>query len=813
MREFGVLAERKTMGKLTKTACVIGLASWGMAAFGQPGTNEIWYSTEIGFTSGGGPAAFPVSDGDLLSDQDCLVAKHRHLTARLGIMPPAPDLGLDGVTQPPCASESEFGSEQAACSQIWFSLEQSVFSETLGWIRHGDLVSDAGHIVAREEDLLREFRPQGTSIVGFGLDAIHSTNFSTPSDRPVFLFSTETNFFSQALGRNVNHGDLLDSRGSIYRTNAELMRNFRPTQLRDFGLDGVYLVSEEEIWFTIEVGFIDGVLGSISDGDLLSDRGVVIRRNLDIVQACGPIEDLHNFGLDGVHVGKIVPVDGACCLPDGTCLDGQTQDTCEAQCGDFAGAGTSCEEIGGCPELPTGACCLPTDECVETHGACLCESEGGVYEGDGTVCELTLCGACEIDRFQELMIIHTDVVDDAVRTTCRGPSPADCGPWTFGALAAAVAGTDDRRAVSEFVLDLFRHFDEDQNINGFRVARRPLVDDLLIQPWITASGGELLDFSIAPFRLQAIVNRPDLRNGDPALEAIKAGEGRFVFGGLPGGNFTDFFTIIFEFKLPGDTFEDVKRWQMQWHALNTEFNDFGPGYRAALQAITDQFATIGADPTSPNGSALGQFRSNEFFRPTPAWELREWRLLCPGDSECPEGGEGQCTDTGVLLTETTVEQTPDLTLNNTQRLADYMLEFADDIRSGLYRVPCEYQGSGQFPVSFRAGSSLVTVAFNPPGGSGVPQDVRDIFAINTCSGCHQVEFPATPFQHVNERQAGQPASLSAFLNSPGPDNDDLDRRETDLCDNVLTVPVILRGASLDAEPVPPRPPHMKGRPH
>ncbi|MFQ5430565.1 MAG: hypothetical protein ACE5E1_09680 [Phycisphaerae bacterium] len=123
---------------------------------------------------------------------------------------------------------------------------------------------------------------------------------------------------------------------------------------------------------------------------------------------------------------------GACCLPDGSCLD-TTQTDCQTQGGVFRGNGTDCisnpclgaccqpdgtcqESVdgancpnplvnffldltcaqvpGGCP-LPTGSCCMPTggvpclDGLIETD----CATLGGTWLGPATICVVDACKA------------------------------------------------------------------------------------------------------------------------------------------------------------------------------------------------------------------------------------------------------------------------------------------------------------------------------------------------------------------------------------------------------------------------------------
>jgi hypothetical protein len=373
---------------------------------------------------------------------------------------------------------------------------------------------------------------------------------------------------------------------------------------------------------------------------------------------------------------------------------------------------------------------------------------------------------------------------------------------------AAVAGTDDHQTVSDFVLDWLNLWMSDQTINGFDVEARTAMLDDIITPWIEASGGpeNPLDFSRAPFRLLAILNRPDLTNNDEEMDLIKAGEGRVVFAALPNYEFTRGFTLIFEFKLVGDTCQDAKDWQMQWHGLGS-LELGSEEYNAALEEITDQFATIGADPAAPNGTALSQLRTNEnhlAFNTDFEWEMREFRVLCPGDSECPSGGEQVCAGvTGQPLTETTIEQEPDDSLNESQVLADYLNEFANDILSGHYRVPCAYPDPGE---PFRgAANEYNTLVWNAPG---VAQEVRDKFALNTCSGCHLVET-GTVFTHIDPRLEGVQSTISDFL------DEDLGFREDVMCD-ILTTPCNSAGdghETAERAPVPSRPDSMGGRVH
>jgi len=245
---------------------------------------ELWFSTVNGFTSAHGqPPANSVSAGDLISSSGRIVKRNQALTAQLGIMPSVPDLGLDGM-------------DVVSGGEIAFSIEQDVFSETLGQIQQGDLLSQRGRILRRNQDLLAAFAPQ-PGLADAGLDAVQSF------DNGEVFFSIETNTFSQQLGVTLQSGDVLSSTGRIVRSNQQLLARFQPTNAtKDFGLDALYIWLHGETWFSTEVGFQDQTLGPIQPGDLLSDSGYVVFRNLELLNAFAPVEDLADFGLDAVFV-------------------------------------------------------------------------------------------------------------------------------------------------------------------------------------------------------------------------------------------------------------------------------------------------------------------------------------------------------------------------------------------------------------------------------------------------------------------------------------------------------------------------------
>jgi hypothetical protein len=246
---------------------------------------ELWFSTRSGFTAGiwNSPTNH-VSAGDLVSSAARIVKNNGQLTAALGFMPPVPDVGLKDVDLLP-------GGE------IAFSIETNIFSEKFGHqLQPGDLLSDFGRLVATNGELLAAFDPD-PSAVDPGLAAVQIL------DSGEINFSVQRRFFSQALQRWIGTGDLLSSRGVVLRRNADLLAPFYPADpSQDYGLAAVYLWPNGEIWFSTALGFTSTNSTVYSSGDLLSDQGYVVYRNLDLLAAFAPLEDLNNFGLDALFV-------------------------------------------------------------------------------------------------------------------------------------------------------------------------------------------------------------------------------------------------------------------------------------------------------------------------------------------------------------------------------------------------------------------------------------------------------------------------------------------------------------------------------
>jgi len=360
------------------------------------------------------------------------------------------------------------------------------------------------------------------------------------------------------------------------------------------------------------------------------------------------------------------------------------------------------------------------------------------------------------------------------------------GVWTLGQLLTNAAPTPDQAPA--MTLALFQHWLTDQTVNGFDVPARTEAQQLILDIWPKTATGDL-DLTQAPFTLQAIVARVDLRN----LAAGSAGEGRFVFGLNGSFGFPQLFTLIVEYNLPAQTQDDVVTWANRWHGLSS-YPFPSEQYNAALEAITTLFTSRGASPASTNGTALLSLRTNDFAL-VPQWELREFELD-------PSTG---------FFDQNPTKETPDISFNGTQTFADFVNQNAASIiaevpgASGNNVTP-QFEG-----VNFQAGSSLNQlpsgVIWNAPGI--LDPDARFHASENTCNGCHGSET-GTAFLQITPRSPGAQATLSPFLTGTTVVDsvsgqvrtlNDLQRRQTDL--ESLVCPADGGTLASDAAVVPP----------
>ncbi len=411
--------------------------------------------------------------------------------------------------------------------------------------------------------------------------------------------------------------------------------------------------------------------------------------------------------------------------------------------------------------------------------------------------------------FQErvLMIRDLAVVTDPARTwdPCTGAGTPN-GVWTFNNLMTQMAnqpasGIDP----AIFVEQWLANWQAAQTINTHLVPARPQVNNVILTPWPKRTDGHI-DLAKSPFRLLAIASRVDLRRttsgggsygGNATGNFLDGGEARFIFGLVDkrSGCTTSPFAVIFEYRVPKCECEMVKNWAQNWVNLAS----LVPGtavYNDSLQALTEQFVRANSNPTKPNGSALGQLRTNEISLAGP-WELREFQL-----AQFPFS----------FLSETTTADTPIDVFNNSALFDNWILTMVappltpPDFQDPIPGVPLLFSGNNYLgsnpqtltPNFFWRVTNPLVPNLSPLGGNNTTNWGRHRASLATCNGCHGRESrPAatlTRFVHLDpSTPIGHPANLSEFLtgvnNLPDPQEagglpprnfDDLARREIDI---------------------------------
>jgi len=407
--------------------------------------------------------------------------------------------------------------------------------------------------------------------------------------------------------------------------------------------------------------------------------------------------------------------------------------------------------------------------------------------------------APRIEPESQLLVTDLRVVEDPVRTQPRSGPRAT---WTFKYLVENMAGNQDP---ADFVLGWLRHWETDQVVNGHGAPARPSIRQLVIDPWMKASGGRRLDLAKAPFKLLAIVNRMDLHVRE-GTSVSTAGEGRFVFGvigadGKPlpslAGTGEGAFTVIFEYELPARDMRQLRDWAFRWADLGTRRLG-SPEYNQALEDITRRFTDRGAAPWKPNGSALNQIRSNELALGIP-WELREF-TIDPATRR---------------LRQHPVALTPDiLALNGTPELAELVNDNEASLLAEAFVLPAELGAASSLAGPFQASDftdaasrTFTTLDFFPPfvdvpwSADGIRNnDARHAFAVNTCGGCHRTETGTAflqigfPVDNQLPRSLGKKATLAGFLTgirTPDPVQPGTTRSFNDLARRKLELETLL----------------------
>jgi hypothetical protein len=240
---------------------------------------EIWFSPGSSFTRGNVPAGTDaqIGEGDLLSRSGRIVKRNAVLTERLSL--PPSDVGLDALDIGPRG-------------EIFFSTTTDAQSIVNGPIGNGDIVTSEGRLYLLNSQLLAPFSVTNGPV---GLDALHMLS----EDEIYFSIAKEA---QRSAGAILKRGDILSSKGKVIRTESALLLRFINPLTNSVGVDALFVWPNGEIWFSTEESFNTSSLGAIAAGDILSDQGYVVARNLDLLAPFAPVEDRADFGLDAMTI-------------------------------------------------------------------------------------------------------------------------------------------------------------------------------------------------------------------------------------------------------------------------------------------------------------------------------------------------------------------------------------------------------------------------------------------------------------------------------------------------------------------------------
>lgn len=246
----------------------------------------LWFSTAHSFTAAWpGPKPTPIRASEVLDSGGRVVVSQASLANALGLAQPPPETpwNLDAFTLVP----GKFP---------WVSFASTLQSPAVGTVHPGDVVDIHGTRVAEYAFYGGIIGPEPPT-PDLGLDALQVLEDGSQ------LFSTAQATFSERLGITVGTGDIVATTGKRWRDNRSLLRAFRPLKPEiDYGLDAFHVWPDGEIWFSTENDVELEGFQRLSNGDVLSDTGRVIYRNLELVQPFSPLEDVANFGLDALEI-------------------------------------------------------------------------------------------------------------------------------------------------------------------------------------------------------------------------------------------------------------------------------------------------------------------------------------------------------------------------------------------------------------------------------------------------------------------------------------------------------------------------------
>jgi hypothetical protein len=135
------------------------------------------------------------------------------------------------------------------------------------------------------------------------------------TDAGEVYFSVHNAFGSAKLGVILQPGDLLSEKGTVVRSGQQLRAAFGPQNpTNDVGLKAAYVWPSGETWFSTRDGFTNTNGVYFGAGDLLSDQGYLVYSNGELLSVFSPATS-GDVGLDALFVvSDVVPVTASTAL-------------------------------------------------------------------------------------------------------------------------------------------------------------------------------------------------------------------------------------------------------------------------------------------------------------------------------------------------------------------------------------------------------------------------------------------------------------------------------------------------------------------
>ncbi len=327
---------------------------------------------------------------------------------------------------------------------------------------------------------------------------------------------------------------------------------------------------------------------------------------------------------------------------------------------------------------------------------------------------------------------------------------------------------------------------EDQKIEGELNDIQPLntTHSTIVSRWEKSEveqGQEQKFLEGSPYKLIAVVFRPDLIENDEAGNLEHAGEGRFIYQLLGEFNAPVSHFVILEYKLAmgdgslriGDSLNSVdawdrKKWNEEWARLSClEINS--SEYRNQLEKVLDRVALVDYNDSKwSNKSSIGQVRVNDFINgfgspwalfenqlekgPGPNLLVRHRMENSPKDNfvTSPSGAVGlPIASLGKPMNPNGNKEIIDFVIAQKDKIADLNETYKlPDLLTGWQNT---YSPNANWGREFNNGTpsfipdgESIAIPFNNIDESIISNNEKTMikyrFALNSCSSCHMDAF-------------------------------------------------------------------------